>query len=178
MSNYKYMNKKGLKAMRINALIWIAIITIAMVVFTIFNILKFHWLDNRSLIIAIISIIVILGILFVLVLPIFRYKNFRYAIEEDEVHVRRGIIFIETNIIPYFRIQNIDINEGFIMRKYQLATLTLSTAGGNSEIELIDKHEAQKLKRLIKQNKTRDTHDVINNDDTEDSIIRNYNESE
>lgn len=25
------------------------------------------------------------------------------------------------------------------MRRYQLATLTLSTAGGNSEIELIDK---------------------------------------
>ena len=83
-------------------------------------------------------------------MPIFRYKNFRYAIEEDEVHVRRGIIFIKTNIIPYFRIQNIDINEGFIMRRYQLATLTLSTAGGNSEIELIDKNEAQKLKLLIK----------------------------
>ena len=29
------------------------------------------------------------------------------------------------------------------MRRYQLATLTLSTAGGNSEIELIDKNEAQ-----------------------------------
>lgn len=98
-------------------------------------------------------------------MPIFRYKNFRYAIEEDEVHVRRGIIFIKTNIIPYFRIQNIDINEGFIMRRYQLATLTLSTAGGNSEIELIDKNEAQKLKLLIKQNKTRDAHDMLNGDD-------------
>ena len=42
------------------------------------------------------------------------------------------------------------------MRKYQLATLTLSTAGGNSEIELIDRDEAQKLKTLIKQCKESD----------------------
>ena len=35
------------------------------------------------------------------------------------------------------------------MRKYQLATLTLSTAGGNSEIELIDRDEAQKLKHSL-----------------------------
>ena len=146
------MNKKGLKAMRMNALVWITIFTIALIVFTIFNVLKFHWIDNRTLIIAEIVGVVILGVFFIFVMPIFRYKNFRYAIEEDEVHVRRGIIFIKTNIIPYFRIQNIDINEGFIMRRYQLATLTLSTAGGNSEIELIDKNEAQKLKLLIKQN--------------------------
>ena len=165
MSNYNYMNKKGLKAMRMNALVWITIFTIALIVFTIFNVLKFHWIDNRTLIIAEIVGVVILGVFFIFVMPIFRYKNFRYAIEADEVHVRRGIIFIKTNIIPYFRIQNIDINEGFIMRRYQLATLTLSTAGGNSEIELIDKNEAQKLKLLIKQNKTRDAHDMLNGDD-------------
>lgn len=165
MSNYNYMNKKGLKAMRMNALLWITIFTIALIVFTIFIVLKFHWIDNRTLIIAEIVGVVILGVFFIFVMPIFRYKNFRYAIEEDEVHVRRGIIFIKTNIIPYFRIQNIDINEGFIMRRYQLATLTLSTAGGNSEIELIDKNEAQKLKLLIKQNKTRDAHDMLNGDD-------------
>lgn len=111
------MNKKGLKAMRMNALLWITIFTIALIVFTIFNVLKFHWIDNRTLIIAEIVGVVILGVFFIFVMPIFRYKNFRYAIEEDEVHVRRGIIFIKTNIIPYFRIQNIDINEGFIMRR-------------------------------------------------------------
>ena len=36
------------------------------------------------------------------------------------------------------------------MRKYQLAALTLSTAGGNSEIILVNKKEAHKLKTIIK----------------------------
>ncbi|PTI17419.1 hypothetical protein BU082_12430, partial [Staphylococcus warneri] len=54
-------------------------------------------------------------------------------------------------IIPFFRIQNIDISEGFIMRKYQLATVTLSTAGGNSELLLINKEKAEEIKHLIKE---------------------------
>lgn len=85
------------------------------------------------------------------VIPTFRYKNFRYKIKNNEIHVRKGIIFINTNIIPFFRIQNIDISEGFIMRKYQLATVTLSTAGGNSELLLINKEKAEEIKHLIKE---------------------------
>lgn len=77
MSNYNYMNKKGLKAMRMNALLWITIFTIALIVFSIFNVLKFHWIDNRTLIIAEIVGVVILGVFFIFVMPIFRYKNFR-----------------------------------------------------------------------------------------------------
>ena len=65
--------------------------------------------------------------------------------------MRTGIVFINTNIIPFFRIQNIDISEGFIMRKFRLATVTLSTAGGNSELLLINKDKAEEIKHLIKE---------------------------
>ena len=37
------------------------------------------------------------------------------------------------------------------MRKYNLASLTLSTAGGNTEIKLIDKNKANTLKQEIKK---------------------------
>ena len=35
------------------------------------------------------------------------------------------------------------------MRRYRLATLTLYTAGGQAEIELIDRSEARRLKRWL-----------------------------
>ncbi len=38
---------------------------------------------------------------------------------------------------------------GPIMRRYRLATLTLYTAGGQAEIELIDRSEARRLKRWL-----------------------------
>ncbi|RIP14214.1 hypothetical protein BUZ14_17145, partial [Staphylococcus gallinarum] len=44
-----------------------------------------------------------------------------------------------------------DTHEGILMRKYQLASLTLSTAGGNTEIKLVNKEVAAKLKQTIKQ---------------------------
>ena len=37
------------------------------------------------------------------------------------------------------------------MRKYQLATVTLSTAGGNYELLLINKEKAEEIKHLIKE---------------------------
>ena len=76
MSNYNYMNKKGLKAMRMNALVWITIFTIALIVFTIFNVLKFHWIDNRTLIIAEIVGVVIFVVFFFFLIPKIRYKKF------------------------------------------------------------------------------------------------------
>ena len=42
-------------------------------------------------------------------------------------------------MIPFYRIQNIEVIEGFIMRKYKLAHLHLSTVGGECNIELIAK---------------------------------------
>nr|WP_279389347.1 PH domain-containing protein [Staphylococcus warneri] len=110
-----------------------------------------HLTDNWSIAIGGITLFIVCSITMLFVIPTFRYKNFRYKIKNNEIHVRKGIIFINTNIIPFFRIQNIDISEGFIMRKYQLATVTLSTAGGNSELLLINKEKAEEIKHLIKE---------------------------
>ena len=56
-------------------------------------------------------------------------------------------------MIPFYRIQNIEVIEGFIMRKYKLAHLHLSTAGGECNIELIAKKEAIYLKQMIQNRK-------------------------
>lgn len=50
---------------------------------------------------------------FIVITPFLKYKNFRYSHSNDEIYIRRGIIFINTKIIPFYRIQNIDIKEGF-----------------------------------------------------------------
>ncbi len=72
--------------------------------------------------------------------------------------VRNGILFLDEKVIPYFRIQNIDIDVGPIMRRYRLATLTLYTAGGQAEIELIDRSEARNNvnKVFLENNKNED----------------------
>ncbi|MDI6428988.1 PH domain-containing protein [Staphylococcus epidermidis] len=152
MKSYKYMHQNGIKVMRISGAFWTLLLVIALSILILLNELKFHFIDTKNLIIGVIILTTIVCILFMIIW--FKFKHLRYFLDDKEIHIREGIIFIDVHVIPYFRIQNIDIVEGFIMRKFQLASLSLSTAGGNSEIALIDIQEAQRLKKQIKQQKS------------------------
>lgn len=151
MSIYNYMDVNAKKSMVLAHSILLIILFLILICILILNWKFLHLIDNWSIAIGGIILFIACSITMLFVIPTFRYKNFRYKIKNNEIHVRKGIIFINANIIPFFRIQNIDISEGFIMRKYQLATVTLSTAGGNSELLLINKEKAEEIKHLIKE---------------------------
>ncbi|MCS4487060.1 PH domain-containing protein [Staphylococcus americanisciuri] len=118
---------------------------------------------------------ILYAIVFVWLKPIYAYHIFGYQYSEQGIVVREGFIFNQQTKIPLFRIQNIDIDEGFIMRKYRLATLTFSTAGGNTKIKLIKKQQALKVKRLIQGIVVEDEDVTKNADDEQAEIIdENY----
>jgi membrane protein YdbS with pleckstrin-like domain len=65
----------------------------------------------------------------VLILPGRRYRAWGYAEGEDELAVRSGLWVRRRTIVPFGRVQHIDIAQGPIERRYRLATLILHTAG-------------------------------------------------
>ena len=65
----------------------------------------------------------------VLVVPSRRYRRWRYALGDDRLRVERGYFFYTDTVVPLGRIQHIDVEQGPIMRRYGLATLTVHTAG-------------------------------------------------
>lgn len=176
MSSYQYMNERAPKVMRIGATLFLLPVLVLLIIFNILNWRIFDLLAPWLSIILSIGVIIVLIVLMYFIIPAYRYKHFRYLLADTEIYVRTGILFVTENVIPYFRIQNININEGFIMRKFNLATITLSTAGGNSDIQLIHKDKAIQLKQRINQkrhqdletdedNETEDTHDLAYNND-------------
>ena len=68
---------------------------------------------------------------FVLVLPARRYGHWGYALGEDRLRVERGYLFYSDTVVPLGRVQHIDVDQGPIMRRYDLATLTVHTAGNH-----------------------------------------------
>lgn len=160
MTNYNYMNKNGLKVMRIASMIASIIFTIIVVVASVLCDLYIEALHRPLIVSVAIGLIILCCVVFIFLTPLLKYKNFRYYYSNNEIYIRRGIIFINTKIIPFYRIQNIDIEEGFLMRKYQLATLHLSTAGGISQIDLITKKDAINLKQMIQNKKTIQQNDI------------------
>lgn len=75
-----------------------------------------------------------------------------YALREKDIIYRHGVLATITTIIPFTRIQHVEINEGFISRYYTLAQLQIYTAGGSSgdlKISGLSKGDAEKIKELI-----------------------------
>lgn len=67
----------------------------------------------------------------VLILPGRRYAHWGYALADDRLRVERGYLFYSDTVVPLGRIQHIDVDQGPIMRRYDLATLTVHTAGNH-----------------------------------------------
>ncbi|PCF35876.1 PH domain-containing protein [Staphylococcus delphini] len=147
----KRMSEKGIKVMRLASLLWSAVIAVIQIGTLILGYI-FDWDIYILTLIGMVAVPFILQlILDVWLKPIYRYRTFRYEYDTHLVTVRKGFIMIKQERIPMYRIQNVDFHEGWIMRKYGLATLTLYTAGGNTDVTLIDRATAQEMMAFIKQ---------------------------
>lgn len=66
------------------------------------------------------------------VVQVRRVRAFSYARTDSELLVRRGIMFRSLTVIPYGRMQYVDVHEGPIERWLGLASVTLHTASGET----------------------------------------------
>lgn len=57
-----------------------------------------------------------------------------YAERADDLLLRRGILFRSMVVVPYGRMQFVDVNAGPLARKFGIATVQLHTASPNSEV--------------------------------------------
>lgn len=74
-----------------------------------------------------------IGVVLILIgiwrMPARRYAAWGYRVEEDELAVRHGLMFRALTLVPFGRVQHIDLAQGPIERAFGLATLVLNTAG-------------------------------------------------
>ena len=103
-----------------------------------------------SLINMIILIIIALIAIAAYIEPFFEYKQWSYRINEEEIYFTEGIFFKRSVTIPIVRIQNINLSEGPINRKFNLADVNIGTAGGSYKIPNLDKEEVEKIREFLK----------------------------
>jgi uncharacterized protein len=71
------------------------------------------------------------------VVPARKYRHWGYAMGADRLRVVRGYMFYRDTVVPFGRIQHIDVEQGPVDRRYDLAKLTVHTAGNhNSTVSL------------------------------------------
>lgn len=62
-----------------------------------------------------------------------RVRAWGYAEREDDLLVRRGVMFRRLSVIPYGRMQFIDVTAGPVERVFGLATVRMHTAAAASD---------------------------------------------
>lgn len=58
-----------------------------------------------------------------------RYHAWRYIVREDSLFLSRGVITRVRTVVPYVRLQHVDVSRGPIERSLGLATVVVYTAG-------------------------------------------------
>ena len=62
-----------------------------------------------------------------------RYARWGYDMSNDRLRVSSGYMFHSDTVVPLGRIQHIDVDQGPIQRRYDLATLSVHTAGSHND---------------------------------------------
>lgn len=77
-----------------------------------------------------------------------RYRSWGYLEREDDLIVRRGLLFRQVTVVPYGRMQLIDVSAGPIDRVFGLATVQLHTAAATTDARIpgLTQEEADRLR--------------------------------
>ena len=81
------------------------------------------------------------------VMPPVRYRVHRWEVTDTAIHTRSGWITISSRIAPLSRVQTVDSRQGALMRLFDLASLTVTTASaaGPITIDCLDAGQAREL---------------------------------
>jgi uncharacterized protein len=77
-----------------------------------------------------------------------RYRSWGYGEREDDLLVRRGVMFARLSVVPYGRMQFIDVTAGPLERAFGLATVRLHTAAAATDARIpgLEREEAGRLR--------------------------------
>ncbi|MGM0882049.1 MAG: PH domain-containing protein [Bacillota bacterium] len=142
----KRLHRDYIKVYRISELIAHGIFLIFIIVYFIFATWK-EWTLVPGWITL--SIFCVTFILFTWIIPQLKYARFQYELFDDELEIQSGFIFLSNVLVPMVRVQHVELESGPLMRKYDLASVSVVTAATTHRISGLKQAEAQQLKRRI-----------------------------
>jgi len=143
---YKKLDKKAEKCMRINEII------LTVIMFAVLLPLDFIFLYDISKWIgaAAAAAVIVFGAASIVLVPKMRCERYRYMVTDDVIRVRAGLFWINETIIPMERLHKIEVSQGPVDRIYGLSSITVTTAGGDGTIKFLSEEESSQLAERLK----------------------------
>ena len=87
----------------------------------------------------------------VLIIPPIRWRKWCYNVYDHEIDLKRGVFIEKRTLIPMTRVQHVDTEQGPLLRRYQLAVVSISTAATVHRIPGLSVKVADELRDQIAQ---------------------------
>jgi membrane protein YdbS with pleckstrin-like domain len=77
-----------------------------------------------------------------------RFRAWTYQERDEDLLVSRGVLIRRLSVVPYGRMQFVDVTSGPVERVYRLATVKLHTAAAASDARIpgLERDEAARLR--------------------------------
>ena len=77
-----------------------------------------------------------------------RFRSWQYQERDEDLVVKRGVAFRRLSVVPYGRMQFVDVTAGPIERLFKLSTIKLHTAAAATDARIpgLERDEAARLR--------------------------------
>jgi membrane protein YdbS with pleckstrin-like domain len=84
-------------------------------------------------------------------LPGLTYRGWRYRLADRALELQHGVLFVQRSVVPYFRVQHVDVSQGPLERALGLARLKVHTASAGTDASLpgVELDRAEEVRRLV-----------------------------
>ena len=96
-------------------------------------------------------VLAIYFIIIVLVIPNVRWNILSYEVRDHEIEIQTGLFIVKRTIIPIIRVQHVDVMQGPLIKKKNLANIEITTAATTHTIPLLHSRDADELRLKISE---------------------------
>ncbi|MGN1045253.1 MAG: PH domain-containing protein [Candidatus Methanomethylophilaceae archaeon] len=105
----------------------------------------YYFLKDNMLATAGVLACAVVCVVYLLVRPILYYRFYRYAITDDRIDVRQGVIIRTHTVVPIERLHQVEVVRGPINSIFGLANVNVTTAGGVADIKFLEQDVAESI---------------------------------
>lgn len=111
--------------------------------------LKYAWSDWIHWILIVITILAVVGGIWSYIRPFLLYKNWRYDVDEEFLQLKFGAFNEIHHLVPMTKIQSVATQQGPILRKYGLYSISVETMASSHMIPALPEKVAKTLRDEI-----------------------------
>lgn len=98
---------------------------------------------------ALLALLIFIWFVSVFRYPVWRWQNWRYSIDRNQIELHHGVWFRKKTVIPLNRVQHVDTRQGPLLRTMKVAAVAVSTAATVHEIPALERTRAQEVRQQI-----------------------------